>query len=166
MRPGGLPRRRSRRCHDLTSSLRDTHRWWRPTTRATGLSRRHPASRCRAARGRDSGAPAKRGLVPRWRQHPPRNPPRRVSPSRVRGCPPRRRPPECEDRSCSLPPQILSAFARAPRGGPCTVLHRSTTRTRAPPSGRLSASIRPPCSSTIFFTIASPRPVPLGLLVT
>src|SRR6185369_4419348 len=40
------------------------------------------------------------------------------------------------------------------------------TRTRAPPSGRLSASTRPPCSSTIFFTIASPRPVPLGLLVT
>src|SRR5207253_9471072 len=26
------------------------------------------------------------------------------------------------------------------------------TRTRAPPSGRLSASTRPPCSSTIFFT--------------
>src|SRR6185295_1379204 len=42
----------------------------------------------------------------------------------------------------------------------------STTRTRAPPSGRLSASIRPPCSSTIFFTMASPRPVPFGLLVT
>src|SRR6185437_10210006 len=42
----------------------------------------------------------------------------------------------------------------------------STTRTRAPPSGRLSASIRPPCSSTIFLTMASPRPVPLGLLVT
>ncbi len=40
------------------------------------------------------------------------------------------------------------------------------TRTRPPPSGRLSASTRPPCSSTIFFTIASPSPVPLGLLVT
>src|SRR5262249_55421489 len=41
-----------------------------------------------------------------------------------------------------------------------------TMRTRAPPSGRLSASIRPPCSSMIFFTIASPSPVPFGLLVT
>ena len=66
---------------------------------------------------------------------------------------------------------VLSVTDRAARARP-PVAERvlsftgSTTRTRAPPSGRLSASMRPPCSSTIFFTIASPRPVPLGLLVT
>ncbi len=39
----------------------------------------------------------------------------------------------------------------------------NSMRTRAPPVRALSASILPPCSSTIFFTIASPRPVPFGL---
>ncbi len=36
----------------------------------------------------------------------------------------------------------------------------------APPSLRLLALIEPTCSSTSFFTIASPRPVPLVLVVT
>src|SRR5580704_4366146 len=40
------------------------------------------------------------------------------------------------------------------------------TNTFAPPSGRLSASMRPPCSSTIRLTMARPRPVPRGLPVT
>ena len=56
--------------------------------------------------------------------------------------------------------------ARAPVADRVLSFTGSTTRTRAPPSGRLSASMRPPCSSTIFFTMASPRPVPFGLLVT
>src|SRR6185369_13959123 len=42
----------------------------------------------------------------------------------------------------------------------------NSIRTRAPPVRALSASIRPPCSSTIFFTIASPRPVPFDFVVT
>ena len=64
------------------------------------------------------------------------------------------------------------SLRNSPRRSRCAEAERvlsvtgSTTRMRAPPSDRLSASIRPPCSSTIFFTIASPRPVPLGLLVT
>ena len=37
---------------------------------------------------------------------------------------------------------------------------------RAPPSGGDSNWIQPPCSSTIFLTIANPSPVPLGLVVT
>ena len=36
----------------------------------------------------------------------------------------------------------------------------------APPSLLLRARIDPTCSSTSFFTIASPRPVPLGFVVT
>jgi hypothetical protein len=39
--------------------------------------------------------------------------------------------------------------------------------TEAPdPSARLATSIRPPCSSTIFLTIGSPRPVPRAFDVT
>src|SRR5690606_29140704 len=36
----------------------------------------------------------------------------------------------------------------------------------APPCGRFSASMVPACSSTSFFTIASPSPVPRGFVVT
>ncbi|MCY1356460.1 hypothetical protein D9M69_429140 [compost metagenome] len=38
--------------------------------------------------------------------------------------------------------------------------------TTSAPSMRLRSSMRAPCSSMIFFTIASPRPVPLALVVT
>jgi hypothetical protein len=41
-----------------------------------------------------------------------------------------------------------------------------TIVTRAPPSGVLAIAMRPPCSSTIFFTIARPSPVPFALVVT
>src|SRR5690606_22082390 len=42
------------------------------------------------------------------------------------------------------------------------------TRTvkRAPPKGLVAATTEPPCSTTIFFTMASPRPVPSRLPVT
>src|SRR6185295_15869109 len=42
----------------------------------------------------------------------------------------------------------------------------SSTLTDAPPAGRFSITTVPWCSSTIFLTIASPRPVPRGLVVT
>ncbi len=38
--------------------------------------------------------------------------------------------------------------------------------TRAPRGATFSSVTRPACSSTIFFTIASPRPVPFALVVT
>ena len=47
----------------------------------------------------------------------------------------------------------MTAIAGAPAAG-------RSNRTRKPPEGRFAAAIEPPCSSTIFLAIASPRPVP------
>src|SRR5690606_19001837 len=41
-----------------------------------------------------------------------------------------------------------------------------TMEMRVSPSRRLATSIRPPCSSTIFFTIARPSTVPVDLVLT
>src|SRR5690606_425316 len=56
------------------------------------------------------------------------------------------------------------AWFRAPSCAP--VARRSRMRTTAPPPAALSAWITPPCSSTIFLTIARPSPVPLSFVVT
>ena len=63
--------------------------------------------------------------------------------------------------------EMLGAHsARAARAGdsaPAVTGSRITAQ--APAAGRFSTQTIPPCSSMIFFTMASPRPVPLGLLV-
>ena len=70
--------------------------------------------------------------------------------------------------ACCAHARSLLAPVRRSRVGPLRTpaASGSSIRTRAPPVRALSASILPPCSSTIFFTIASPRPVPFGFVVT
>ena len=64
-------------------------------------------------------------------------------------------------QECHVPFRQAAAAAgfAAGRAGKCRV-------TRAPVGCTLSSTTRPPCSSMIFFTIASPRPVPFALVVT
>ena len=52
------------------------------------------------------------------------------------------------------------ASAASRRGPPGSRRAEGRSVTRNPPSGRFSAAMRPPCSSTIFLAIASPSPVP------
>src|SRR6056297_467411 len=64
---------------------------------------------------------------------------------------------------------LLNSFARTSRRN--IALRASSSAgsaivTRTPPSARFVASTQPACSSTSFFTIARPSPVPFGLLVT
>src|SRR5437667_36255 len=96
-------------------------------------------------------------LADRHRVRRAEEPPRlAVAPAGIEGALHRSHPPRYAPRRPTAPPPAVRVLA----------FTGSTTRTRAPPSGRLSASILPPCSSMIFFTMASPSPVPFGLVVT
>src|SRR5207247_734959 len=75
-----------------------------------------------------------------------------------------RRPPGHDEKPARIGRDKLSrrcpeASAGGARNAQPAVVGRLTSK-RAPPSGRLSAEIVPPCRSTIHAAIASPRPVP------
>ncbi len=57
-------------------------------------------------------------------------------------------------------PAQLSSPGEVFPGADSPVAAGRSKRTRKPPSGRFAAPIVPPCSSTIFFAIARPSPVP------
>src|SRR6202043_2712567 len=80
---------------------------------------------------------ARARLVParRWRRRPLGSPPRKGFPSAGRGCPPRRRPPECVGCSCSFSPQLIKPLGRAAGGGGGTVFHRKPGAPACPPLG-------------------------------
>src|SRR5262245_22349024 len=62
---------------------------------------------------------------------------------------------------------VVSKAAAVRGGGSETeALSGSNTAKRAPPSGRLAAVIRPPCSSTMRRDVTSPSPRPVGLVLT
>jgi hypothetical protein len=107
---------------------------------------------------------ARASLLRAW-QRPPRPRPRSLRPTGSPAAGPRISASSSTTRmraalmpAPSATPNVRSRCQQgSTRGDPSAA---TITRTRAPPSRRLSASMRPPCSSTIFLTMARPSPVP------
>src|SRR5207247_9222587 len=75
------------------------------------------------------------------------------------------KPPNVRNRPGAAGAVLVNRRYYPAGAGAAWVARGMTRRTAVPPPGRLSISISPLCRSMIFFTIAMPRPVPVGLVV-
>ena len=64
-----------------------------------------------------------------------------------------------------MPPDFSGSLLTLRAAGPAVSENGSSTENLAPPCFALSTRTEPPCSSAIFCTIASPRPLPEVLVV-